>query len=80
VRFGTLDLIRDDYPARQHLIVCRNVVIYFERSVQEALFKRFHAALEPGGFLVLGKVEALFGAASGLFRTVSNRQRVFRRA
>jgi chemotaxis methyl-accepting protein methylase len=33
----------------------------------------------PGGFLVLGKVEALFGAAAGLFQTVANRQRVFRK-
>ncbi|CAN5781169.1 N/A [soil metagenome] len=79
VRFEMLDLIREPYPPAQHLILCRNVIIYFERSVQERLFRRFHEALEPGGFLVLGKVEALFGAASGLFRTVANRQRVFQK-
>jgi chemotaxis protein methyltransferase CheR len=80
VRFGTLDLIRDPYPEHQHVIFCRNVIIYFERSVQQTLFRRFHDALLPGGFLVLGKVEALFGEASGLFKPVANRQRVFRRA
>jgi chemotaxis protein methyltransferase CheR len=80
VRFETLDLIRDPYPQQQHLILCRNVIIYFERAIQDELFRRFHEALAPGGFLVLGKVEALFGAATGLFRTVANRQRVFRRA
>jgi chemotaxis protein methyltransferase CheR len=80
VRFDTLDLIRDEYPRGQHLIFCRNVIIYFERAVQEELFRRFHEALEPGGFLVLGKVEALFGAASSLFQTVANRERVFRKA
>jgi chemotaxis protein methyltransferase CheR len=79
VRFQSLDLISGTYPERQHLILCRNVIIYFERSVQEELFRRFHAALVPGGFLVLGKVEALFGAATGLFHTVANRQRVFRK-
>jgi chemotaxis protein methyltransferase CheR len=79
VRFDTLDLIRDAYPSGQHLIFCRNVIIYFERVVQEELFRRFHEALAPGGFLVLGKVEALFGAASGLFQTVANRERVFRK-
>jgi chemotaxis protein methyltransferase CheR len=79
VRFDTLDLIRHGYPQGQHLILCRNVIIYFERSVQEDLFRRFHEALAPGGFLVLGKVEALFGAATGLFRSVANRQRVFRK-
>jgi len=79
VRFDTLDLILDRYPPGQHLICCRNVIIYFERSVQEDLFRRFHEALVPGGYLVLGKVEALFGAASGLFQTVSSRERVFRK-
>jgi chemotaxis protein methyltransferase CheR len=79
VRFARLDLIRDEYPQDQHLIICRNVIIYFERAVQEDLFRRFHEALVPGGFLVLGKVEALFGASAGLFRPVANRQRVFRK-
>ena len=80
VRFAAHDLLRDPYPQRQHLIFCRNVIIYFERPLQEALFRRFHDALLPGGFLVLGKVEALFGGASGLFRTVAARQRIFRRS
>ncbi|MBA3405843.1 MAG: hypothetical protein H0U13_14375 [Gemmatimonadaceae bacterium] len=35
-----------------NLIVCRNVVIYFTRTTQEALFSRFHDLLPPGGFLV----------------------------
>lgn len=80
VRFEELDLIRDPYPQDQHVIFCRNVIIYFERSIQEQLFRRFHEALVPGGFLVLGKVEALFGAAASLFDTIASRQRVFRRA
>lgn len=79
VRFEVLDLIRDPFPRNQHLIFCRNVIIYFERSIQEQLFARFHEALVPGGFLVLGKVEALFGAATGMFQAIGNRQRVFRR-
>lgn len=80
VRFGRTDLMRDPFPEAFRLIVCRNVIIYFERAVQEELFRRFHQALAPGGFLVLGKVEALFGASASLFTPVSNRQRVFRKA
>lgn len=79
VRFERLDLLQDPFPRKQHVIFCRNVIIYFERPLQEVLFQRFHEALLPGGFLVLGKVEALFGASAGLFRPVSSRQRVFRR-
>jgi chemotaxis protein methyltransferase CheR len=80
VRFEYHDLMRDEFPGDLHLIMCRNVIIYFERNVQEALFRRFHQALAPGGFLVLGKVEALFGASATLYQPVANRQRVFRRA
>ncbi|HEX6134524.1 MAG TPA: protein-glutamate O-methyltransferase CheR [Longimicrobiales bacterium] len=80
VRFETLDLIREPHPRDLHLIFCRNVIIYFERAVQEQLFRQFHDALVPGGYLVLGKVEALFGAQSGLFQTMASRQRIFRRA
>lgn len=79
VRFERLDLIRDEFPQKQHVIFCRNVIIYFERRLQEELFGRFFDALLPGGFLVLGKVEALFGVSAHRFRPVSSRQRVFRK-
>jgi chemotaxis methyl-accepting protein methylase len=79
VRFARHDLIRDPAPAGQHLIACRNVIIYFDRAAQEALFARFHAALVPGGFLVLGKVETLLGATRNLFAPVDARERIFRR-
>ena len=79
VAFERLDLLRDAAPAGQHLIACRNVIIYFDRETQEALFERFHHALAPGGFLVLGKVETLLGRARSLFVPVDARERVFRR-
>ncbi len=77
VRFETLDLITEDFDRGYDLIFCRNVVIYFERKVQDALFAKFHEALAPDGFLVLGKVETLFGHNSTLFRPVSQRERIF---
>ena len=58
------DLSSDPPPRRNyHLILCRNVVIYFGRSTQERVFTAFADALAPGGLLVLGKVETLFGPA-----------------
>lgn len=78
VRFDTTDLILADFPTGYYnLIFCRNVIIYFERAIQEMLFQKFHQALAPGGFLVLGKVETLFGKSAALFRPVSQRERVF---
>jgi chemotaxis protein methyltransferase CheR len=79
VQFRRLDLLRDPFPEPQHLIVCRNVIIYFDRATQEALFERFAAALLPGGFLVLGRVETLFGPARTMFTPVDSRERLFRR-
>ena len=77
VRFQELDLMTGPYPRGMHLIFCRNVIIYFERPVQERLFRQFHESLEPDGFLVLGKVETIFGGGAGLFTTISSRERVF---
>ncbi|HEX2208959.1 MAG TPA: protein-glutamate O-methyltransferase CheR [Longimicrobium sp.] len=79
VTFERRDLISGQPMSGQHLIFCRNVVIYFDREIQERLFKRFHDALVPGGFLVMGKVETLIGEARLLFRPVNNRERIFRR-
>ena len=79
VTFERLDLISEQPLDGQQLILCRNVVIYFDREIQERLFKRFYDALAPGGFLVMGKVETLIGEARLLFRPVSNRERIFRR-
>jgi chemotaxis protein methyltransferase CheR len=79
VHFRRHDLLREPFPEPQHLIVCRNVIIYFDRATQEELFERFAAALLPGGFLVLGRVETLFGPARTMFAPVDGRERLFRR-
>lgn len=79
VRFERRDLLAEPAPPGTHqLICCRNVLIYFDRETQERLFDKFHAALAPGGFLVLGKVETLLGAARARFVAVDGRERVFR--
>jgi chemotaxis methyl-accepting protein methylase len=80
VRFELHDLLRDPAPGSGFaLIACRNVLIYFDRASQERLFDCFHAALAPGGFLVLGMVETLFGDARRRFAAVDARARIFRR-
>ncbi len=74
------DLTRTPPPAPPyHLVVCRNVVIYFDRPTQERLFQAFHDALVPGGWLLLGKVETLVGGTRALFRTEDARERLFRK-
>jgi len=79
VRFERRDLLAEaPPPGPLHLICCRNVLIYFDRETQERLFQKFRDALAPTGFLVLGKVETLLGAARTRFAAVDGRERIFR--
>jgi chemotaxis protein methyltransferase CheR len=76
----SLDLNREPPPGRDYqLILCRNVVIYFSRATQERVFLAFAEALAPGGILVLGKVESLFGPARERLTLLDPRERVYRR-
>jgi chemotaxis methyl-accepting protein methylase len=61
------------------LVVCRNVVIYFDRDTQERLFQVFANALRPDGLLLLGKVETLLGPAREQLRMENPRERIYRR-
>jgi chemotaxis protein methyltransferase CheR len=80
VKFQSSDLLHFKAPvSNAHLIICRNVIIYFERPAQDALFAHFHQTLAPGGFLVLGKVETLLGESRALFSPVNSRERIFRK-
>ena len=80
VRVEKHDLTTEPPPAAPYdLIVCRNVVIYFDRPMQERLFATFTEALAPGGLLVLGKVETLFGPARDRLVLEEPRERIFRK-
>jgi chemotaxis methyl-accepting protein methylase len=74
------DLTAEAPPRRgYHLILCRNVLIYFDRPMQERLFAAFADALAPGGYLVLGKVETIIGPARDRLTLLDPRERVYRR-
>lgn len=78
VRAHSHDLTREPPPRPPYdLIVCRNVVIYFERGAQERLFQVFVDALSPGGVLLLGKVETLFGPARQQLVLEDPRERIY---
>lgn len=81
VHLTRLDLLREDPPAsRYDLILCRNVIIYFDRPTQDRLMERFATLLAPGGLLVLGKVETILGPARQRFQLIEPRERIYRRA
>ncbi|WP_291322287.1 CheR family methyltransferase [Desulfonatronospira sp.] len=62
VSFRELNLIQDiSFREKMDLIFCRNVIIYFERPVQEALFRKLSKFIEYGGHLFIGHSETLSG-------------------
>lgn len=57
IDFREQNLITDTFDTGFDLIVCRNVIIYFTAEVKNTLYRKFHAALRPGGVLFLGSTE-----------------------
>jgi chemotaxis protein methyltransferase CheR len=47
-----------------NVIFCRNVMIYFDAELKKRLFEKFYDTLVPGGYLVLGHSESLFGLSN----------------
>ncbi len=43
------------------VVFCRNVLIYFDNEMKRSILRRFYDLLPPGGFLVLGSTESLYG-------------------
>ena len=60
--FKTGNLLRDVLDTGFDMIMCRNVVIYFTEPAKSALYKKFHRALKPGGFLFVGSTERVFNS------------------
>ncbi|HLS88871.1 MAG TPA: protein-glutamate O-methyltransferase CheR [Sphingobacteriaceae bacterium] len=59
VRFVRHDLLADPYPEEQHLILCRNVVIYFTEEAKSRVHRQLAESLVPGGYLLVGATETL---------------------
>jgi chemotaxis protein methyltransferase CheR len=59
VIFSTHNLVSDGSFNEFHLIVCRNVFIYFDKDLQQRVFSLFDSSLEKLGYLALGSKETL---------------------
>ncbi len=59
VEFKEHNLLKDTYPNDCHLIVCRNVLIYFTEEAKDEVFARFQKSLKMGGILFIGSTEQI---------------------
>lgn len=59
VEFRQHDMLRETFPGKFHLILCRNAMIYFTEEAKEELYRKFHDSLESDGVLFVGSTEQI---------------------
>ena len=78
--FADHSLATDSVFSEVHLVSCRNVLIYFNKSLQERSIKLFHDALVHRGFLGLGVKESLrFTLHASAFSDFSSAEKIYQR-
>lgn len=79
IKFHRLNLLQASYPVApdQHVIFCRNVMIYFDTATQQELVTKLTSQLAPGGYFIVGHSESLLGV-NHLLKTL--RPGIYRKA
>jgi two-component system CheB/CheR fusion protein len=78
VLFAQHDVVLDPPFTRLDVISCRNVLIYFDATLQRRLLPLFHYSLRPGGVLLLGSSETV-GRFNHLFSPIAPKLRLYLR-
>jgi two-component system CheB/CheR fusion protein len=78
VMFATHDVTTAPPFTQLDLLLCRNVLIYFNATLQRRLMPLFHFSLRAGGVLVLGSAETI-GKSQSLFKVLAPKSRIFAR-
>jgi two-component system CheB/CheR fusion protein len=78
VIFAEQDVVKDPPFSKIDLVICRNLLIYFEVELQKKVLPLFHYALREGGFLFLGTSEST-GEFTNLFEPVDRKWKLYKR-
>ena len=80
VLFSSHNLVTDGVFGEMHIIFCRNVLIYFNKNLQNRVLRLFCDTLCPGGFLCLGSKESLrFTEVAGDFECIAEKEKIYRK-
>ena len=63
-------MLEDKYFSNVHLIVCRNVVIYFTDEAKDDVYRKFNSSLADEGILFIGSTEQILRAKELGFETM----------
>ncbi len=78
--FANHNLVIDSVFGDMHLIMCRNVMIYFDKILQNRVLKLFYNSLIHHGFLCLGSKESLlFTDVQNAFRDISKAEKIYQK-
>lgn len=78
--FADHDLATDQVFGEMQVVVCRNVIIYFDRALQKRVFKLFRDSLDLGGILCLGSKETMrFSGCDEEFSELSREARIYQK-
>ncbi|HJR66902.1 MAG TPA: protein-glutamate O-methyltransferase CheR [Gemmatimonadaceae bacterium] len=78
--FSQHNLVTDRSFAECNVILCRNVLIYFDRTLQQRVHKLFHESLPMYGYLGLGSKESLrFTGFEDNYEAVDRREKIYRK-
>jgi len=78
--FADHNLVTDGVFGEMNLVICRNVLIYFDKDLQNKVLNLFYDSLIPGGFLCLGSKESLrFADKANAFDTITEHEKIYRR-
>jgi chemotaxis protein methyltransferase CheR len=80
ITFASHNLVTDGVFGEMHLIFCRNVLIYFNKELQDRVLGLFADSLALGGFLCLGSKESIqFSSVAKRFKAIDERARIFQK-
>lgn len=80
ITFANHNLVTDGVFSEMHLILCRNVLIYFNRTLQNRVLTLFADSLSYGGFLCLGTKETIdFSKVRDQFKVIDPRQKIYQK-
>ncbi len=80
VQFEEQDLMTTPRHQNLDLILCRNVMIYFSKEIQQKIYINFWNSLRSGGYLVTGKTEFVGAETSKKFASVDAKCRIYQKS
>lgn len=80
ITFADHNLVCDNSFAEVHLVICRNVLIYFNKKLQNSVIKLLSNSLIPGGYLALGSKESLrFSSSFNDFDIIDENEKIYKK-